>query len=143
MFDLKKVAKVQEMKSFIQHGNITTYDHACHVAEMSKKINQRFFVEADEYILYEGAMLHDFFLYDWHNVPLRKWHGFTHAGRAARNAVRYCNVCPEVEHVIASHMWPLTPFAMPKTKEAWIVCLADKIVSTKETWSSFWSVRHG
>ena len=34
--------------------------------------------------------------------------------------------------LIAHHMWPLTP-CPPHHREAWLVCLADKMVSTRET----------
>ena len=37
------------------------------------------------------------------------------------------------ENIIRSHMWPLTFWHYPQSREAVIVCLADKIVSTKET----------
>ena len=39
--------------------------------------------------LVRGALLHDYFLYDWH-IPdeSHKWHGVTHAGDALKNARR-------------------------------------------------------
>ena len=35
--------------------------------------------------------------------------------------------------MIRSHMWPLNPERVPRSKEAWIVCVADKLVSLHET----------
>ena len=37
------------------------------------------------------------------------------------------------KNIIRSHMWPLTFFHMPLSKEAWLVCKYDKILSIKET----------
>ncbi len=86
-------------------------------------------------MLITGAMLHDFFLYDWHDKtrPGQKIHGYTHAAAAARNARRHFDIDKRTHHVIHSHMWPLNITRLPLTREAWIVCAADKIVSARET----------
>ena len=58
--------KVQEMREFIQHGDVTTYQHCKNVVVVSCWINHRFHLGADETTLAVGAFLHDFYLYDWH-----------------------------------------------------------------------------
>ena len=57
---------VHRMRTFIQHGKITTYDHCFRVAAMSYRINRMFKLKSDEKALIRGAFLHDYFLYDWH-----------------------------------------------------------------------------
>ena len=57
--------KVQEMREFIQHGDVTTYQHCKNVVVVSCWINHRFHLGADETTLAVGAFLHDFYLYDW------------------------------------------------------------------------------
>ena len=128
--------KLDQMKRFIQHGTVTTYDHVLSVARMSYRMNLFLKAKADEEALVRGALLHDYFLYDWHKwngVKKGALHGLFHPGHALQNAKRDFTLTPREENIIYSHMWPLTPFQIPKTKEAVIVCIADKICSTKET----------
>ena len=39
--DVKSSRKVQEMRSFIQHGKVTTYEHCENVARLSYSINKK------------------------------------------------------------------------------------------------------
>ena len=126
--------KVNEMKKYIQHGQISTYDHCMSVVKCSYKINKRLKLKANEDTLLKGAMLHDFYLYDWHeDSDDHKWHGYHHAEAASRNAKKYFDVDEKTMHVIYSHMWPLNITRVPKSREAWIVCMADKYCSIVET----------
>ena len=122
----------QEMKRYVQHGKISTYDHCRNVAEFSYRMDKTLHLHADRNTLVKGAMLHDLFLYDWHDGSHRL-HGFTHAEEAAGNAERIFGVDRATRHVISSHMWPLNLTHMPRSREAWIVCCADKMVSLYET----------
>lgn len=79
-----------------------------------------------------GALLHDYFLYDWHDGKGRHFHGFTHPECAKRNAEMDYTLSPRVKNIIARHMFPLTPVP-PTCTEAWIVCIADKICAIEET----------
>ena len=58
--------KVQQMREFIQHGDVTTYQHCKNVVLVSCWLNHRLHLGADETSLAVGAFLHDFYLYDWH-----------------------------------------------------------------------------
>jgi len=131
---LKNNKSVQKMKNYTQHGRISTFEHVDSVTRLSYWINKRFHIGADERVLAFGAFLHDYYLYDWHkNKGERGLHGFSHAGIAKENAVRHFGIGKRTQGVIETHMWPLNITKIPKSREAWIVCFADKFVSTRET----------
>ncbi|MBR2802472.1 MAG: HD domain-containing protein [Erysipelotrichaceae bacterium] len=130
--EIKNDIHVQRMKTFLQHGRISTYKHCENVARTSDRLDRIFRLHADREVLLKGAMLHDFFLYDWHE-PGHGLHGLTHPEKAARNAGYHLQADERIQHVIRSHMWPLTLRALPRSREAWIVCIADKFESLKET----------
>ena len=86
--------RVLEMDQYIQHGCVTTYQHCRNVARVSFWINRRFHVGADETALAVGALLHDFYLYDWHvRKRAGRKHGFCHPALAAKNAREQSGVC--------------------------------------------------
>ena len=81
-------------------------------------------------------MLHDYFLYDWHNhIHKKGWrnlHGFTHPETALNNARKEYQLSSREQDIIKKHMWPLT-LVPPLCREAWIVTAADKYCSFLET----------
>lgn len=85
--------------------------------------------------LIRGALLHDYFLYDWH-IPddenPHRLHGFYHPGVALRNALKEYHLTEREKDIIRKHMWPLTVIP-PGCREAWIVSAADKWCSLLET----------
>lgn len=100
---------------------------------MSLIIAKKLHIKVDRKALVRGALLHDYFLYDWHEKGGgHKLHGFRHPYSALRNASRDFKLNNIEENVILRHMFPLTPIP-PKCREAWIVCMADKYCSAKET----------
>lgn len=127
--------KVQEMKQYIQHGVVSTFDHCKSVTRVSYWLNKHLHLKANEKELLLGAFLHDFYLYDWHDtsVDWHKLHGYRHPEFARKNAVKHFHIDERVQKIIKSHMWPLTITKVPTSKEAIIVCLADKYVSSIET----------
>ena len=135
MKELQADEHVQQMKKYRQHGRITTYDHCADVARLCWKINNKLHLHADRATLVKGAMLHDFYLYDWHNKDngTHDWHGYRHADTAMKNAIEEFGVDEGVQHIIWCHMWPLNITRVPRTREAWIVCIADKMCSFVET----------
>ena len=46
-----------------------------------------------------------------------------------------CNINHEVDEIIISHMWPLTLLHFPKSREAFLVCIVDKIEAVYETFN--------
>ncbi|WP_298733317.1 HD domain-containing protein [uncultured Subdoligranulum sp.] len=123
-----------EMRQFIQHGTVTTYEHCLRVARIAYWLNLRFGCRAREASLLRGAFLHDFYLYDWHACRnITRWHGFKHPLIARYNAETVFRLNETEKNIIQSHMWPLTPMWVPRCREAVLVCLADKMSSTWET----------
>lgn len=126
--------RVQKMKNFMQHGRISTYEHVESVTRLSYWMNKRLRIGADDKVLTIGAFLHDYYLYDWHLTDEgHGLHGFSHSNTAMENAINHFGIGKRTQAVIESHMWPLTFTKIPKSREAWIVCIADKCISTKET----------
>lgn len=131
--EIKSDSKSMKMKDFIQHGRVTTYDHCIRVAAISFWIAKKLKLNCNLDSLVKGAFLHDYYLYDWHDYKEAKLHGFHHPEVAMRNAFRDFGLTKKEANIIKSHMWPLTLRSVPASKEAVLVCIADKISSTKET----------
>jgi len=107
--------------------------HCISVANASIKFAERLHIHYQKRALIRGALLHDYFLYDWH-LPHKEnnWHGFRHAKIALKNASRDYKLDKYEIEIIKKHMWPLT-IIPPKYREAWIVNLADTYCSLLET----------
>lgn len=120
--------------NFMQHGHISVFEHCVEVAYMSCRLASSLRLNVDYTSLIRGALLHDYFLYDWHDAGdgSHHFHGFTHPRRALENAMRDIALNETEQAVILRHMFPLTPIP-PDRREAWLVCLADKICATMET----------
>ena len=124
-----KDGRYQILKKYIHHGNTSVYRHSVLVAFIAFKIaKKRKKIDMDSLI--KGALLHDYFKYDWHILEGRKrLHGFRHPWIAAKNAIDDFNVNKKVVGIIQTHMWPLTFYYPPHSREAWIVSKADKIAT--------------
>lgn len=129
--------EAQVMKEYIQHGETTVFEHCVAVAKFSLLIahflERTIRIDIDKDSLVRGALLHDYFLYDWHIKGQAKGlHGFTHPGVAKRNADRDFTLNDIEKDIISKHMFPLTPF-LPRYRESVIVSLADKWCALAET----------
>ena len=128
----------QQMKEFTQHGTTSVFEHVLSVAKFSLifaiNLENIFGFKADRKALIRGALLHDYFLYDWHKPSdkRRGLHGFTHPSIACENAIRDFNISPIEQDIIKHHMFPLT-FIWPHSYEGWLVCFADKWCAICET----------
>ena len=127
-----------KLKNFFHH-NSSIYHHVHDVAYFSYRISK--FLKLDYRSTARGALLHDFFLYDWrsHDVPdlpRKKFHGLAHPAIALINAKKHFPINEVEEDIIKKHMWPLT-LMPPKYKESYIVSFADKYLSSKEFISEF------
>ena len=119
-----------------QHGVVTTFAHSIRVACLAVWIADRLRLwhRVDLHSLIRAALLHDYFLYDWHahDGGRHRMHGFTHGGTAMRNAVRDFHLNRVERDSIENHMFPLTPIP-PRYLEGYLVTVADKISATRET----------
>ncbi len=119
----------------IQHGSMSVLQHSINVAKYSLLINKKFKINCKRKDLVRGALLHDYFLYDWHDknhVQLNQLHGFHHPTTAYKNASKEYKLSPREKDIIKKHMWPLT-IKPPLCREAWVVTTADKYCSLLET----------
>ena len=133
--DLFPAEGMELLKTLPQHGGVSVFDHSLAVACLCLYLAYRFRLRVDRRALVRGALLHDYFLYDWHVPdPSHRLHGFTHPRRALENARRDFALNDVEENMIASHMFPLTP-TLPRYRESLLVCLADKICALEETLS--------
>ncbi len=125
---------VRSMGEYIQHAQVSTLEHCISVAYVSLWFSEKLHWRVDRRSLVRGALLHDFFLYDWHtdDSGRKGLHGFTHPRAALENAEARFQLTDREKNIIVRHMWPLTPVP-PKCREAFLVSSADKYCSLIET----------
>ncbi|PWM24066.1 MAG: hypothetical protein DBX44_05010 [Oscillospiraceae bacterium] len=117
----------------IQHGTTSVYQHCAGVAWISLRLARRLGWKVNTRALVRAALLHDYFLYDWHLRGQRpRWHGFTHPRRALCNALEEFDLGAQEQDAILRHMFPLT-LLPPRSRIGWLICLADKWCGLCET----------
>lgn len=133
--EMEGTGRFGQLKQYTQHGDVSVYDHSVNVALGALGIMRRLHLKLDARSLVRGALLHDYFLYDWHVPdPNRPLHGFAHPRIALENARRDYPLNRVEMDIIRRHMFPLTPVP-PATAEGWVVCLADTLCAAAETFS--------
>ncbi|HEX3018120.1 MAG TPA: HD domain-containing protein [Caproicibacter sp.] len=133
---------VRSMSAFVQHAKVSTLDHCISVAYVSLWLSEKMHWRINRSSLIRGALLHDFFLYDWHLKSDRKGlHGFTHPRAALENAEKRFQLNDCERDIIIKHMWPLTPVP-PRYRESVLVGMADKYCSLVETLRKHTVYRH-
>lgn len=132
--DLAEHPVVLRMKLYPHHGKTSCYQHCLHVAFYNYEWCR--FLHLDAVSAARGGMLHDFFLYDWHTHAARTgdhFHGLTHPKKSYKNANKFFELNKIEKDIILNHMWPVTPFSIPRTKEGWISTFTDKYCGALET----------
>ena len=131
--DILRSPTMARERTIPQHGSTTCFDHSVAVTLCSIRLAEKWGWDVDWRSLVRGALLHDYFLYDWHEKSKdHRLHGFTHPARALKNAEQIFDLTPVEKDIIKRHMFPLSPVP-PAYRESYLVCLADKICSSYET----------
>jgi uncharacterized protein len=133
--DILNSRNFQSTRNYIQHGTMPVHSHCIDVAKSSLRLSKLLGIPCSERELIRGALLHDYFLYDWHDKTRENYqrlHGFFHPGIALKNAEKEYRLSDREKDIIKKHMWPLT-IVPPTCREAWIVTMADKYCSLLET----------
>lgn len=130
----------------IHHHDASLASHSIKVARVVFRLTRVFGFRRTRRDLVRGALLHDFFLYDWRKPKTDDnrhagLHGLMHPRTAFTNAeLHFGPMSRREKDCILRHMWPLT-LTPPKYLESLIVCIADKWVSLRESLSSLLSGR--
>ena len=131
--DLDRTGRLALARAAIQHGSTTVFAHCVKVACFSLFLANKLHIPVNTHALLRGALLHDYFLYDWHEKNAgHRFHRFTHPATALKNAQEDFMLTPVEKDIIARHMFPLCPIP-PRCREAWLVCAADKDCALLET----------
>ena len=131
--DIFEHEEFNSLKNYFHH-NSSIYEHVKEVAYLSYRICK--YLKLDYRSAARGALLHDYFFYNWRNhdephLHRRKFHGLEHPKIALNNAKRTFSLNKIEEDIIRKHMWPLTAMP-PRYKESFIVSFSDKYLSSKE-----------
>lgn len=133
-----------ETKHDLHHGT-SKYEHSIRVAKLSYKLSKIF--KADTKATARAGLLHDFFFGTRKEKPENSY--LRHPVTASENAKKYFNVSELESEAIKTHMFhqvllkKIFPFInrkekasvkefKPKSKEGWIICASDLIVSVME-----------
>lgn len=124
----------ERLRAFIHHGRTSIYEHSVDVAYQCFLYAKKKKCRLKELVI--AALLHDYYLYDWHDKKKynrKGLHGFTHPKTSVQNAIRDFNVSKDIQKIMISHMFPLTLFHIPTSKEGWVLSYYDKKCALKET----------
>ncbi len=128
--DIKNNNHFNKLKRDLHHG-ITRYEHSMRVARWTYKICNLFKFDNTVEVT-RAALLHDFYS----NEDLETVGGpkalVAHPKVALKNSKEYFKISELQEDIIVNHMFPCTLKSLPESKEAFLVSLVDKGVSTFE-----------
>lgn len=128
--DLENHIELLTMANYPHHGHIDCLSHSIHVSYTSYKLGKKLRLNISS--IARGALLHDFYLYDWHKKINRQgFHGFTHSKTALYNALRFFELNEIEKNIIKTHMFPMT-IRPPEFKESFLVMLVDKYCAIVE-----------
>ena len=128
--DLLDTPQVQSMRSLPHHPGVNCYEHSIFVAYVAFRLARRWGL--DWRACARCGLLHDLYLYRSDDKAAHPGlQCFDHPVFAARNAARLTPLTDRERNAILAHMWPLA-LHLPRSREAWVVSLADKLCATAE-----------
>ena len=132
--EMRENPEILKLQKFPNHRISNLYDHSSRVALCAYALSHRLHIGVDGAALARGAMLHDYYLYhaqSYKKITYRE-HLLRHPHTALLNAKEHFVLSKKEENIIESHMWPMTLTKLPKSKEAFLVQLADKVCAFGE-----------
>lgn len=130
--ELNANGRLELMQAFCAHGDCSVLRHSLGVAYVSLYRCDEQHLVVDRHSLLVAALLHDYYLYDWHmGGGNHRLHGFRHPQSALRNALEDFSLNTHEADAIAHHMFPLTP-RPPRYTEGRVLCIADKYCAIYE-----------
>ncbi len=130
--DITENSSVVSLKEHVQHMKGSRYKHCYEVAFYTYVITKK--LGLDYISATRGAMLHDFYFYDWRNKGVegqKRFHAYRHPRIALNNATENFDLNDLEKDIILKHMWPLT-IRLPRFSESYIVTFVDKYCAMKE-----------
>ncbi|MDK2898973.1 MAG: uncharacterized protein PWQ10_160 [Patescibacteria group bacterium] len=121
--DLVSEEVLWSMSDLPQHADVSCLNHCFNVSFVSYLICKR--LGFDYRSAARGGLLHDFFLYNWHETGIKNIHAVKHPRIALNNAKKYFILNKKEEAIIKKHMWPITIFPSLH-KEVYVIMLVDK-----------------
>lgn len=128
--DLLNDPDVLSMQDLPQHSKGSScLDHSIYVAYLSFLFCRRF--NLDHVSAARAGLLHDFALRNWDEEDASVNRLWKHPHMALENAQARYDLTPLEEDIIVKHMWPLTR-PLPRHRESFVVCMADKLCAAME-----------
>ena len=113
----------QKLRYYKQHNWSDRLMHSINVSYLSWLMAKH--LGCDTKAAARAGLLHDFCLYDFHE-----------------NSMEHFDISEKERDAILSHMFPLGP--LPKSREAWLITIADKVCAAAELFSiAIALARHG
>lgn len=133
--DLLCEEHVKSMKEYHHHGKIDTHFHSVYVAYSVFKLCKIYDI-SDTRDITRAALVHDFYLYDWHITKHSEMHAWYHPKAAYQNVNAYLfEPTPMQKDMILHHMFPLCK--PPKSIGGIILTVCDKYCAGRELTGSF------
>lgn len=129
--ELSQDPAVQRMHAIRQHVKaVDCYAHSLFVAYLAFCFCKKLGLDARAAA--RAGLLHDLYLCDWSKTAIGPVERLVIHPRMALDNARRFGLSKLEEDIILTHMWPVTPRALPHYRESALVNLADKLATLAE-----------